>query len=86
MNVNEELCQEKHKRLEEKCEVHDTRLNNHGERLDKLEQDNASFKTELKNLCDNLKQLTGVLKALIGLGATTLVGFFVYSIENNLFK
>lgn len=84
--MNDELCIEKHKRIDEKLEVHNTRLNNHGERLDKLEQDNASFKTELKNLCDNLKQLTGVLKALIGLGATTLVGFFIYAIENNLIK
>ena len=75
--MNDELCLEKHKRLDEKLEVHDTRLNNHSERLDKLEQDNASFKAELKNLCDNLKQLTSVLKGLIGLGATTLVGFFI---------
>lgn len=73
--MNEEL-------VKDKIETHDKRLNNHGERLDKLEQDNASFKTELKNLCDNLKQLTSVLKWLIGLGATTLVGFFIYSIEN----
>ncbi|MDR3598114.1 hemolysin XhlA family protein [Clostridium sp.] len=80
--MNNELCLEKHKRIEERCELYEKRLNNHGDRLDKLEQDNASFKAELKNLCDNLKQLTGVLKALIGLGATTLVGFFIYSIEN----
>jgi len=84
--MNDELCSEKHKRLEEKCELHDKRLNNHGDRLDKLEQDNASFKAELKNLCENLKQLTSVLKGLIGLGATTLVGFFIYAIQNNLFK
>lgn len=43
--------------------------------LTKLEQNNASFKTELKNLCDSLKQLTGVLKGLIGLGASALVVF-----------
>jgi predicted nuclease with TOPRIM domain len=84
--MNEELCLEKHKRLEEKLDIHDTRLNNHGNRLDKLEQDNASFKAELKNLCDNLKQLTGVLKALIGLGASALVGFFIYANQTNIFN
>lgn len=72
--MNEEL-------IRDKLETHDTRLNNHGYRLDKLEQDSASFKIELKNLCDNLKSLTSVLKGLIGLGATTLVGFFIYSVE-----
>lgn len=75
--MNEEL-------LRDKLETHNERLNNHSCRLDKLEQDNASFKVELKNLCDNLKALTSVLKGLIGLGATTLVGFFIYSIENLL--
>lgn len=73
--MNEEL-------VNHELEIHEKRLNNHGDRLDKIEQDNASFKTELKNLCDNLKQLTSVLKGLIGLGATTLVGFFIYAMEN----
>ena len=68
--------------IKDNLERHDKRLDNHGCRLDKLEQDNASFKVELKSLCDNLKALTSVLKGLIGLGATTLVGFFIYTIEN----
>lgn len=72
--MNEEL-------IKDKLETHDTRLNNHGYRIDKLEQDSASFKIEIKNLCDNLKALTSVLKGLIGLGATTFVGFFIYSVE-----
>lgn len=77
--MNEEL-------IKDNLERHDKRLDNHGCRLDKLEQDNASFKTELKNLCDNLKQLTSVLKGLIGLGTATLVGFFIYAIQSNIFK
>ncbi|WP_061342912.1 hemolysin XhlA family protein [Clostridium botulinum] len=72
--------------LKDKLETHDRRLNNHGDRLDKLEQDNASFRTELKNLCDNLKQLTGVLKWLIALGISTLVGFFIYTIQTGIFN
>jgi archaellum component FlaC len=77
--MNEEL-------VKDKLETHDKRLDKHAERLDKIEQDNASFKTELKNLCDNLQQLTGVLKGLIGLGGATLVGFFIYAIQSNIFK
>lgn len=72
--MNEEL-------IKDKLETHDIRLNNHGNRIEKLEQDSATFKIELKNLCDNLKALTSVLKGLMGLGVTTLVGFFIYSIE-----
>ncbi len=84
--MNEELCIEKHKRIEEKLKTHDDRLNKHGEILDKLEQDNASFKTELKNLCDNLKALTGVMKWFIGTWVVTLLGFFIYAIEKGIFK
>ncbi|OSA89567.1 UNVERIFIED_ORG: hypothetical protein B2H93_16015 [Clostridium botulinum] len=77
--VNEEL-------IKDKLETYDRRLNNHGDRLDRLEQDNASFKAELKNLCDNLKQLTSVLKGLISLGASALVGFFIYAIQIGIFN
>jgi chromosome segregation ATPase len=80
--MNEEVCAEKHKSINEKLKTHDDRLNKHGAILDKLEQDNASFKTELKNLCDNLKSLTGVMKWFIGTWVVTLLGFFIYSVEN----
>lgn len=35
------VCEEKHKRLEEKINVHDTRLNDHSGRIDKLEQNQS---------------------------------------------
>ncbi|NFR85653.1 hypothetical protein FDE85_02410 [Clostridium botulinum] len=72
--------------VKDKLETHERRINNHSDRIDKLEQDNASFRTELKNLCDNLKQLTGVLKWLIALGISTLVGFFIYTIQTGIFN
>jgi len=84
--MNDELCIEKHKRIDEKLKTQDDRLNKHGEILDKLEQDNASFKTELKNLCDNLKSLTSVMKWFIGIWVTTLLGFFIYAIQIKIFK
>lgn len=77
--MNEEL-------IKDKLETHDKRLDKHGEILDKLEQDNASFKTELKNLCENLKSLTSVMKWFIGIWVTTLLGFFIYVIQIKIFK
>ncbi len=72
--------------VKDKLDTHERRINNHSDRIDKLEQDNASFRTELKNLCDNLKQLTGVLKWLIALGISTLVGFCIYTIQTGIFN
>lgn len=67
-------------------DIHDKRLNNHSERLDKLEQEGAALKIEIKNLCENLKSLTSVIKWFIGIWVTTLLGFFIYSIQNNFLK
>lgn len=47
--MNDELCLEKHKRVDEKLDLHDRRLNNHEDRLDKLEQGQSEFKIEIKN-------------------------------------
>ncbi|MEN8079433.1 hemolysin XhlA family protein [Clostridioides difficile] len=77
--MNEEL-------LKHKIDIHERRINNHSERLDKLEQDNASLKTEIKNLCENIKSLTNMMKwfmtALIG----AFISFFFYVVQNNIFK
>lgn len=72
--------------IEHKLEIHEKRINNHSERLDKLEQDSVALKTELKNLCENLKSLTTVMKWFIGLIIGSFVGFFFYAIQNNIFK
>lgn len=70
--------------IEHKLEVHDIRLNDHGKRLDKLEQDSVALKTELKNLCENLKSLTTVMKWFITLLIGAFVSFFFYAIQNNI--
>ncbi|WP_034438842.1 hemolysin XhlA family protein [Clostridium ihumii] len=77
--MNDELVQHQ-------LEVLEKRTNNHGERLDKIEQDNASLKTEIKNLCENLKQLTIVMKWFIGLLVGAFVSFFFYAIQSGLFR
>lgn len=81
----EKLCEEKHKRIDEKLELNERRLNNHGERIDKLEQDNMTFKTEIKNLCDNIKSLTTTMRWFMGLLIGAFVSFFFYAIQHNIF-
>lgn len=72
--------------IEHQIEVHDKRINNHSERLDRLEQEGATLKAEIKNLCENLKQLTTVMKWFIGLLIGSFVGFFFYAIQQEIFK
>lgn len=76
--MNEEL-------MKHQIDVHNKRLNNYGQRLDKLEQENASLKVEIKNLCDNLKSLTSILKWFICLLIGAFVSFFFYVIQQGIF-
>lgn len=72
--------------VKDKLETHDKRLNNHGERLDKLEQDGRELKTELKNLCENLKSLTSMMKWFITAIGGALISFFFYAIQCGIFN
>ncbi|WP_061321042.1 hemolysin XhlA family protein [Clostridium botulinum] len=80
------VCEEKHKRLEEKIDVHDIRLNDHGKRIDRIEQNQSKIDTKIENLCDQLKQLVSVLKWYIGLSVGALVSFFFYAVQYGIFK
>ena len=77
--MNEEL-------IKDKLETHNTRLNDHSKRLDQLEQGQAEFRIEIKNLCGSIKGLTSALKWALGLFGGSFVGFFFYAIQNHLFK
>ncbi|AIY83224.1 hemolysin XhlA family protein [Clostridium baratii] len=77
--MNEEL-------IKDKLKTHDTRLNNHADRIDKLEQGQAEFRIQIQNLCKSLEGLTNVLKWGLGFLITGFVTFFFYAIQNHLFK
>ena len=76
--MNEELVRKELDTLER-------RIINHSERFDKLDLSNAELKVHIQNLCSNLENLTSAIKWLLGLGVGSLVGFFFYAIQNNIF-
>lgn len=84
--MNDELCLERHKRVDERLDLGEKRLNSHAERLDKLEQGQSEFKVEIKNLCESLKTLTNTMKWFIGIWVTSLLGFFFYAIQSHILK
>ncbi|QCX32441.1 hypothetical protein FDN13_01300 [Caloramator sp. E03] len=83
---SEKLCNEKHKQLESRIDTHEFRLNNHSERLDKIEQRGAAVDAKIESLCDQIKSLVAIMKWYIGLTVGALVSFFFYAIEKGLFK
>lgn len=84
--MNDETCLERHKRVDERLDVGDRRLNNHADRLDKLEQNNVKMFTKIENLCDSIKSLTTVMYWFIGILVGSFVAFFFYAVQHNIFK
>lgn len=65
-----------------KVQEYDKLLREHGRRLDKIEQDSAAFREQIKNLCSKIDELTGWVKALVlsivGIG----IGFIIWYIQS----
>jgi chromosome segregation ATPase len=84
--MNQSICDEKHRNVDEKFKTHERRLNNHSERLDSLEQYRSEAKTEIKNLCQQIKSLVKTMRWFIGLMVGAFVSFFFYAVQAGLFK
>lgn len=79
--MNEELCIEKHKRVDERLDIQDKRLNNHSDRIDKLEQHQSRTETQIVNLCEQIKSLVTTIRWFMGLLITGLAGFFIWYVQ-----
>ncbi|HSH25253.1 MAG TPA: hemolysin XhlA family protein [Massilibacterium sp.] len=75
------VCEEKHKRIDEKFDTHERRLNNHGDRIDALEQHKSRTETQIENLINQIKSLVSTMKWFMGLMVATLLGFFIWYIQ-----
>jgi hypothetical protein len=76
--VNEEL-------ITDKINTHEIRINNHADRLDKLELHGAARDVKIDNLCEKLEKQTRSIYGLIGMVGTALVSFFFYAVQQGIF-
>ena len=72
-------------KLEHIVGTHEKRINDHSERLDKLELQSGRLEERITALCDKLDVQTKAINWLIGLAATGLIGFFMYALQNSIF-
>lgn len=66
--------------------IHEKCINNHADRIDKLEQQQCEFKVQIQNLVKSIEGLTASIKWALGLVGGSFVGFFFYAVQNYLFK
>lgn len=75
-----------HNHVVERLDRNERRLNNHSERIDKLEQTQTGLSAQMSALTKSIDKLDGTLRWLIGLGAATFIGFFIKAVERGLFQ
>lgn len=86
MEFNENICKERHKRIDEKLETHDKRLNTCSQRLDAIERVNSILEERLDNLIKQLTQLNSTMKWFVGIMVGAFVSFFFYAAQKGLIK
>lgn len=77
-----DVCKEKHKQIDKQFTTNEKRLNNHGDRIDKLEQFRSSTETEMRNLVEQIKALVSTIKWMMTSTILLLVGFLIWYIQN----
>ena len=82
----EKLCELKHNEIDKKFETTEKRLNNHGDRIDKLEQNSVRLEERLDNLIKQLSSLNTMMRWFLGLMIGAFVSFFFYAVQQNIFR
>lgn len=80
--MDDKLCEVNHKRVDEKLREHEEDINNHESRIDKLEKYQERATVQVENLCKQIKTLVTAIWSAIGITITTLLGFFIWYIQN----
>lgn len=80
------LCNEKHKRIDECLERHTKTLNRYGERLDKMDVFSNRLEERLDGLIKQLGKLNSNIMWFMGLILGGIVSFFFYALQNGFIK
>ena len=81
MDYNEKFCEQQHKEINGKLDVHDKRLNRHGEQIDALEKSDAAKTQQIDHLTEAIKSQTRAIWGLVCTVLATLGGFFIWYIQ-----
>jgi len=77
-NYDAELCEEKHKTLNDTVDEHEIWLKKHDEEISSIKQDNRENKTDIRNL---IKKMDDFISAMQwGLGIFVTVSIFVIGV------
>ena len=84
--MDKSVCDERHNQINYRLNIHEERLNNHGQRIDQLEQYKSKTEAQINNLCDQIKSLVTTMRWFIGLLVGAFISFFFYAVQKGLFN
>lgn len=73
-------------RVKHVVDTHEIRINNHSERIDKLEQYRAGIDEKIKALIDKMDGLIATIRWACGFVLGGIISFVIYTIQRGLFK
>lgn len=79
-------CELIHKRVDERLDIHEKRLNAHSEEIDKLTKSDAVNTTMIGQLIKKLDGLTTAVWALVVVFVGGLMSFFFYAMQTGIFE
>ncbi|WP_352408130.1 hemolysin XhlA family protein [Acetoanaerobium noterae] len=82
--MENKLCELTHKRIDEKLDLQERRINDHSKRIDLMEQNNTRMDEKLAGLILQLGNLNTTLKWFIGLMVGGFVSFFFYAVQKGV--
>lgn len=80
----EKICELKHEAIDKKFETTEKRLNNHDDRIDKLEQNGVRLEERLDSLIKQLSSLNTIMRWFLGLMIGAFVSFFFYVVQQKI--
>lgn len=84
--MEKSICDERHRQIDYRLDVTEKRLNNHSERLDRIELVNSKLEERLNNLISQLEQLNKTMKWFITALVGAFISFFFYAVQQGLFR
>ena len=84
--MEKSICDERHRQIDYRLNVYEQRLNNHSERLDRIELANGRLEERLNSLITQLENLNKTMKWFIGLLVGAFISFFFYAVQQGIFK
>lgn len=84
--MDKSVYDERHNQINYRLDVHEKRLNSHGERLDRIEMTSGRLEERLNNLILQLENLNTTMKWFITALVGAFISFFFYAVQQGLFN